>query len=117
MAVTRAQIATALSTVPGVAGSEREPPTKASGQGWPVWRSSEATIVAGSCIVTRVDWYVFVVLPGGDVTAWAEAADPLATPIAEALAATSLTIERWEPYQLVLGPDRSIPALRYTAFD
>ena len=112
--ITRAQIASALSTVPGITGEALEPSTKGAGQAWPVWRES---IVAGACDVFTVNWYVYVVLPDGDVNAPADAADPLVVPLAQAIHSTGLTVERWEPYRLQLGPDQSIPVLRYSAFD
>lgn len=118
MTVSRAAIAAALSSVPGVTGSTFEPPSKAAGQGWPVWRSTDITPTGGAgCHVGSTHWYVYVVLPGGNASTPADAADPLVTPIAEALAATSLTLELVEPYSLVLGPDNTIPVLRYTATD
>jgi hypothetical protein len=112
--VTRSQIAAALSTVPGVTGEPLEPPTKGAGQAWPVWRDS---VVQGGCDVFQVNWYVYVVLPNGDMNAPADAADPLVVPLAQAIHSTGLTVERWEPFQLVMGPDNTIPVLRYSAFD
>jgi len=112
--ISRAAIAAALSTVPGITGEALEPPTKGAGQAWPVWRES---VTLNGCDAVTVNWYVYVVLPGGDMNAPADAADPLALPISRALHATGLTVERWEPYQLVMGPDNSVPVLRYSAFD
>lgn len=114
MNISRADIAAALSTVPGITGSALEPPSKAPGQGWPVWRES---VVIGACVAYTANWYVFVVLPNGDLHTPPDAADPLALPLAQALHSTGLTVERWEPYQMVLGPDNAIPVLRFTAFD
>ena len=65
----------------------------------------------------QVNWYVYVVLPNGDMNAPADAADPLVVPLAQAIHSTGLTVERWEPFSLLLGPDNSIPVLRYSAFD
>jgi hypothetical protein len=112
--VTRDAIAAALSTVPGITGSAHEPPTKAAGQAWPVWRDS---VTLNGCDAVTVNWYVYVVLPAGDLNTPADAADPLVLPISHALHDTSLTVERWEPWQLQFGPDAAIPVLRYTVFD
>ena len=73
-------------------------------------------MTAGACVVQRINWYVFVILPNGDLNTAADAAEPLALPIADALATTTLTLERWEPWQYVIGAD-AVPAIRYTAFD
>jgi len=117
--ITRQQIADALSTVAGITGEALEPATKAAGQGWPVWRSTD---VINGCDAMTVNWYVFVVLPGGDPNVPADAADPLVLPISRALndiggARSGLKIELIEPYQYNLGPDVSIPVLRYSASD
>ena len=112
--ITRTQIADALSTVEGVTGSALEPPTKGAGQAWPVWRDS---VTLNGCDAVTVNWFVYVVLPDGDVNAPPDAADPLALPLSRAIHSTGLTVERWEPFRLQLGPDNSIPVLRFTAFD
>jgi len=112
--ITRADIAAALSTVEGVTGEPLEPPTKGAGQAWPVWRDTETL---NGCDAVTVNWYVYVVLPDGDINAPADAADPLVLPLSRAIHATGLTVERWEPYRLQLGPDQSIPVLRFSAFD
>ena len=117
--ITRADIAAALSTVEGITGEPYEPPTKSVGQGWPIWRNSDVQATAGTCQVTRVNWYVYVVMPGGDMNAPPVAARSLIQPILDALVATSLTVEMAEPYQLInwQHPDSTIPVLRFTAFD
>lgn len=119
MAVTEYDIAAALSTVEGVVGEPYEPPTKSAGQGWPIWRNSEVQPVAGGCLVSKVNWYVYVVMPGGDMNAPPVEARSLIQPILDALAATTLTIEMAEPYQLInwQHPDSTIPVLRFSAFD
>jgi hypothetical protein len=116
VAVTREQIAAALSTVPGVTGEALEPPTKGAGQAWPIWRD---TVTLNGCDAVTVNWYVYVVMPGGDMNAPPEAVDPIALPISRALRDTGLTVERWEPYQLInwQQPDSAIPVLRFSAFD
>jgi hypothetical protein len=114
VSVTRAQIAAALSTVPGITGHAIDPPVKAAGDGWPVWRNSD---VLNGCDAMTHRWYVYVVLPAADPGTPPDAADPLVVPIAQALHATTLTVELVEPYQLTFGTDFPIPVLRYTVFD
>ena len=112
--VTRQDIATALSTVPGIQGSALDPPTKAAGQAWPVWRDS---VTLNGCDAVTVNWYVFAILPAGDLNAPADASDPLVLPISRALHDATLTVERWEPWALTYPGGESIPVLRYSVFD
>ena len=116
MNITREQIAAALSTVPGITGEALEPPTKSPGQAWPVWRES---IVTGACDTFTTNWFIFVVLPNGDMNAPVDAGDDFVVPLAVAIHSAGLTVERWEPYQLINWqyPDAPIPVLRYSAFD
>lgn len=102
--------------MPGITGTALEPPTKAVGQAWPIKRD---TVTLNGCDAVTVNWYVFVILPGGDPNTPVDVADDFEFPIARALHSTGLTVERWEPWQMVNWQqvDSAIPVLRFSVFD
>lgn len=114
MAVTRQQMADALSSVAGVDGLPYRPAVVTPGLGWPEWQAS--SWLNGCATAHR--WYVYVALPGDPRTS-IEAGDALLEAVGNALSDLTLTVDQVEPWRVPLGPDApsSAPALRYSCID
>lgn len=113
--LTRADIAAAASTVPGVTGMVDRPSALEPGSAWPVLRSERSTM--GGCAV-EVRWYVMVVGPSGDEATTTAAADPLVEPLVVAMRAAGLVVEEIEPVRLPVEPgQQGVPALRVGVVD
>ena len=109
---TREDIAAALATVPGVtAPSPTPPPTPVAGAAWPVWT---AYTWLNDCL-RETTWYVYVVVPSGNLATRSQAADALAEPLGEALYDLG-TLGPIEPVSLppAEGTGQGMPALRAT---
>lgn len=106
-------IAQALSTVPGVTGTEAAPPVLTPGAGWPKWTSAGPGPYGG-----LIDsWHVFVVLPNATLLTTVQAADPLVDAVWAALLDVG-EVSLVEPDTLPQGDPattgQGIPALRFT---
>lgn len=113
--LTRADIAAAASTVPGVTGMVDRPAALEPGTSWPVLRSERP--VMGGCAV-EVRWYVMVVGPSGDEGTTTRAADPLVEPLVAAMRGAGLVVEEVEPVRLPIEPGQAgVPALRFGVVD
>lgn len=77
---------------------------------WPVWVSSSWR---SACEIDET-WQVLVTLPSGDAAVWSDLAEPILTPVRDALLRVG-AVTRAEPVNLMLGdPSSAIPALAYT---
>lgn len=66
MAGKRAEIAAAVSTVPGVRGYTSRPSASTTGDAWPRWAASERDETSGQFASV---WHLLVQLPAGDTDA------------------------------------------------
>ena len=106
---TRADIAAALATVPGVAASPTRPPNVQPGCAWPQFLSGRPQTMG--CEVYDCTWFIWVAL-APDHAAAIEAGDMLARQIGAVLnriGAHSI----YETHTLVGDDGNGIPALRY----
>jgi hypothetical protein len=80
-AMTRINVAAALSTVGGVTGFPRRPAVMRAGDAWPQWRGSERA--GGESF--EVTWQILIVLPAADETSADSFADSHLDALADAL--------------------------------
>jgi hypothetical protein len=107
--VTRADIAAALSTVPGVTGHAIPPATATAGDAWPVW--------ASTAFLTYTDfetaWDIYLLLPAADLDATVGEADPRVVEVAWALASVGV-VTTVGPARIVAERNGNpVPALHF----
>lgn len=113
--MTRAELAAAVDTVPGVTSTPDRPPTLDAGASWPVLRNERVTM--GGCAL-EVRWYVLVVGAGADEGSTIASTDPVLGPLVAALKAAGLVIEEVAPVRLPVEPGNAgVPAVRVAVVD
>lgn len=108
----RADIAAALSTVPGITGMVSPPVSPVAGDAWPVWARSEIVTMGRGWATT---WDVWVILPNSTTADTIDAADPLIDPVGNALSRVGAVLGV-QPDRVLAQANTSnaAPALHFT---